>query len=81
MKLKDALPYEFMSCEFENDKARKFANVEVIKKYDAREDPWIGKHKNVTYWFELENGYAVGFNESPARGWSFPVEKIKKDIK
>ena len=36
----------------------------------------IGKHKKITYWFELSNGYAVGLNENPARGMSFPVEKL-----
>lgn len=76
--LKECLPYEFMGCEYdENCRARKFANVKVIQEYDARDNRWKGNHKNVTYWYELENGYAVGWNESPSRGWSFPVIKIK----
>lgn len=32
MKLKDALPDEFMESEYENCKARKFADIEVIKR-------------------------------------------------
>lgn len=76
MKLKDKLPYEFMRCEFDDCKARKFADVNVIEEYDSREKEWIGTHKNVTYWYVLENGYAVGFNENSARGWSFPVVKF-----
>ena len=75
MKLKDKLPYEFMSCEHENSKARKFADVEVIHEYDSRVKKWIGNHKNVTYWFTLENGYAVGINENHTR-LSFPVVKF-----
>lgn len=79
MKLKETLPHEFMECEFDNCRARKYADIEVIKEYDARDKPWIGKHKNVTYWWELVNGYAVGLNESPSHGMGFPVEKIKKE--
>jgi hypothetical protein len=77
-QLKDVLPYEFMGCEYDDCRARKFAEVEVIKEHDIREVKWIGKHKNITYWWELSNGYAVGLNESPSHGMGFPVEKIKK---
>jgi hypothetical protein len=75
MKLRDTLPIEFMGCEYETCRARKFADVEIIEEYDSFKDPWIGKEKNVHYWFKLVNGYAVGHNENPARGWSFPVVK------
>ncbi len=37
---------------------------------------WPGKHKDVHVWWELENGKAVGWNESPSKGWSFPVITI-----
>lgn len=76
-KLIDRLPYEFRGGEYDNSKAMKFADIEVIKEYDTFKKPWIGKHKNVHVWFILANGYAVGFNESPARGWSFPVIRYK----
>ncbi len=36
------------------------------------------KHKNIHCWVELENGKAVGFNENPAIGWSFPHTKYPK---
>jgi len=71
--LKDVLPREFMSSEFDDSPARKYAEEKVLVQHDARERRWPGSHKNVTYWWELENGYAVAFNENPARGWSFPV--------
>jgi len=38
---------------------------------------WPGKQKHVTEWYELEGGYAVGWNENPALGWTFPVIKLK----
>jgi hypothetical protein len=77
MKLKDRLPIEFMGCEYENSKARKFSDIEVIQEFESYNEPWIGNHKNVHFWFVLENGYAVGFNENPAKGWSFPLIKLK----
>lgn len=77
MKLKDKLPIEFMGCEFDNCRARKFVDMEVIQEHDARQKRWIGKHKNITYWWELENGYAIGMNESPIHGLGFPVEKMQ----
>jgi hypothetical protein len=40
--------------------------------------PWPGPHKNVRYWVELDTGYAVGFNENPSHGWSFPIIKLKR---
>lgn len=78
--LKDVLPIEFMGCEYDNSQARKYADVTVVAEHDSWKpgQKWIGTHKNVMFWVELENGYAVGFNESPARGWGFPVEKMKK---
>lgn len=79
MKLIDRLPYEFRSGEYEDSRAMKFSNVEVVKEYDTFKRPWIGTHKNVHVWFVLANRYAVGFNESPTRGWSFPVIKYSED--
>jgi len=77
--LADIMPHEF-STEHSNCRAFKYADVEVINQYnffggDAR--AWPGPQKNVHYWVELANGYAVGMNENPSRGWSFPVVKLK----
>lgn len=58
--LKDVLPREFMTSEFENSLARRYAEEKVLVQHD---------------WWELKNGYVVGWNENPSRGWSFPVEK------
>jgi hypothetical protein len=74
MTLKEAMPQEFMGCEYEKCKARKYADIEVTAKH--KYGRWIGKCKNVYYWVELANGYAVGMNESPARGLGFELVKI-----
>lgn len=73
--LKDVLPYEFTRGEFSDTKAFKFADCLVVAEH---EHGWIGPQKNVHVWYELDNGYAVGWNESPSVGWSFPVVKIKR---
>lgn len=39
---------------------------------------WPGPSKNVMYWVELKNGYAIGMNENPSLGLSFPVIKLRK---
>lgn len=89
MKLKHAF-YELMGVEYRNEKAYKFRDIKVTKEHsrigvsdgkivDIRYKKWIGTHKNVHNWVELENGYAVGMNENPSRGLSFPVVKMKKN--
>ena len=74
MTLREALPNEFFS-EFMNTRTAKYLDVEVVKE---KEFNWPGNHKNVYCWWVLENGYAVGWNENPARGWSFPVVRYNK---
>ncbi len=67
-----------------NKATRPFLDVKVIKKH--RPDigaggfakPWPGQHRHVWIWFELENGYGVGLNENPGKGWSFPAMKVRK---
>ena len=75
--LEEWAPKEF-GYEFTDTRAFKFRNVRVIKEHDGTVDAWIGTHKYVYNWVELENGYAVGWNENPSRGWAFLVVKIKK---
>lgn len=36
---------------------------------------WPGKQKNVLFWCEIEGGLAIGWNENPASGWTFPIIK------
>lgn len=81
--LKDYLPDGFLSGSFDDDRAFKFKDVIVVKVGDDVEVPshlrlsWPGREKFVFNWYVLSNGYAVGFNENPSRGWGFPVIKYK----
>ena len=70
--LKDCLPWEAMGCEYFGERFQDFADVKVIEEVDGCERRWPGTHKNVMNWYILANGKAVGWNENPARGWSFP---------
>jgi hypothetical protein len=73
--LKDVMPREITDWE---GPALKFIDVAVIKEHYSYTTRWPGQHKNVHFWVELENGKAVGWNENPATGWSFPVVKMNK---
>lgn len=82
------LPYEFFE-EFMDTPAAKLLDVPVIAEYDSlgfcgdynEGEEWQGKQQNVHTWCLLENGKAVGWNENPSRGWSFPVITYKKASK
>jgi hypothetical protein len=78
MKLRDWAPIEFEQS-FYDTRAFQYADVEVVEEYGYNEKwkPWPGTHKNVMNWCILKNGYAVGWNENPSVGWSFPVKKMK----
>ena|SRR5215831_64079 len=78
MTLRQFLPREF-SSQFTDTRAFRLANVEVIKTFQTHIHTWPGRHKHVHSWCVLKSGHAVGWNENPARGWSFPVMKLKKD--
>ena len=71
--LAECLPHQFVT-DFSDTRAYKLRDVEVVSEHCGG---WIGAEKNVSYWFTLASGHAVGFNENPARGWSFPVKKLK----
>nr|WP_192963471.1 hypothetical protein [Pseudomonas fluorescens]CEK42312.1 hypothetical protein PQBR57_0359 [Pseudomonas fluorescens SBW25] len=79
--LREAMPREFGGGEHAEDRAQKFAGVEVLKEFKSTKpsERWPGKHKNVFSWVALANGYAVGWNESPGRGWSLPVVQYRPD--
>ena len=59
------------------DKSYKYRDVMVVSCNWSYHKRWPGTHKNVHFWVVLENGYAVGWNESPSHGWSFPLFKLK----
>lgn len=77
MKLRDHVPQEFFN-EYMDTPAAKLLDREVIGEYGygGQDKAWVGQHKNVFNWWLLDNNKAVGWNENPARGWSFPVVKV-----
>ena len=81
--LKDVMPTCLADSGYEKTRAYKMKDVLVVKEHCSLTDQdefqsWPGTHKNVYSWVELENGCAVGWNENPTRGWSFPVIKMKE---
>jgi hypothetical protein len=76
--LRDVLPDEFFGGEYCDTPAHMLKNEEVVAVLDGTSCGhfWIGTHKNVMHWWILKNGMAVGWNENPSRGWSFPVMKL-----
>lgn len=78
-KLKDVLPREALGPEFEGDPFRDLLDETVIESIDEYDPRFPFKHKNIFVWWILENGKAVGWNENPSRGWSFPVANVNKD--
>jgi hypothetical protein len=76
--LKDVF-YDVIGCEYIDTPAGKMKDVEVVQEFDSTVpgQRWPGKQKNVYAWVQLANGKAVGWNESPSHGWSFPVITYK----
>lgn len=83
MKLKDALPHdawiddhEFASKLMECDVVRHHSRV---GEHGSRR--WPGTHKNVECWWVVKRSdgvyYAVGWNENPSIGWSFPTKRLR----
>jgi hypothetical protein len=59
---------------FKECSANKHLEFAVVATYEH--GGWKGKHKNVMCWWKLDSGYAVGWNENPSVGWSFPVIRL-----
>lgn len=72
-RLADVLPPEFMNGAYEESPAMPYAFMPVLAKYHKDQRPWPGTQRFVSVWFVLANGKAVGWNENPRLGWSFPV--------
>jgi len=75
--LQDSLPQEFVKGEFHRTYAFTLRGARVLAEFYSHERPWPGGHKNVHWWCVIEGGKAVGWNENPGRGWSFPVVKYE----
>lgn len=77
--LKDWLPSEFFN-EFMDTKAAQLLNQTVIRDFGSWKVSHPFKHKYIHNWVILANGFAVGWNENPSVGWSFPVKKLNKKL-
>lgn len=61
-------------AEFD-DQIRTYRDREIVAEYDGRVIPFPQtrlRYRNVMNWVLLDDGSAVGFNESPRSGFSFP---------
>lgn len=76
--LSTVAPREFL-VEYRDTRAYALRDKTVTAEHDARVTRWPGREVNVMVWWELSSGHAVGWNENPARGWSFPVIKLKNN--
>ena len=52
--------------------AKEFSDIE-IKQRNGSNQGWPGPEKDVQYWVELENGYAVGIVTPRKKPATFPV--------
>ena len=91
MKLRDVLPKEFFPKHMfrctgyfgiRTTPASRLLDVDVKAEHSRTSQndsfkQWPDTHKNVSVWWELENGKAVGWNEG-RRGWSFPVRTLNR---
>lgn len=58
-----------------NDQIRTYRDHVIVAEYDGRAIPFpqtTFRYRNVMNWVLLDDGSAVGFNESPRSGFSFP---------
>lgn len=78
-RLSDEMPAEFVGGEYHHTPAYALRNATVHERFSRHEDgwqEWPGTQNNVHVWCIVNtgNGFkAVGWNENPSRGWSFPV--------
>jgi len=83
--LKDWLIGKDLSLN-EEKKFSKLMDNKILHEFTMHdESTWFSwnnfeSHKYVYNWILLETGHAIGWNENPARGWSFPSKKLSGDI-
>lgn len=77
MYLREVLPKEALSEEFADQRFRKYLDYEVIQEIKTYNPRFPFEHKNIHVWWIIEDSLAVGWNENPSRGWSFPVERLQ----
>ena len=56
--------------------AKEFSDVEIVQRNGSNAG-WPGTEKDVHYWVELENGFAVGIITPKKKPATFPVYSMK----
>lgn len=79
LTLEQVVPREFMGGEYDGTPAFSLRALRVRARVYGSDVPWPGSHRNVSVWWLLEDGRAVGCNENPSRGWSFPVVRLDEE--
>ncbi len=73
-----------LTGDFADSRAFTLRERSVIHVFDAscqrRWRAWPGRHAYVRCWVVLDNGLAVGCNNNPLRGLSFPVLRAPADL-
>lgn len=81
MLLKEWVPSEFTGGEYDAIPAARLSDAEVVAEFTWHQRLWaFTSHKNVMNWCIVQQAdryYAVGWNENPAVGWSFPMKRLR----
>lgn len=74
--LKNWIKPDYMVGWFKSDdKLIKHLDDKIVAVHSSYDVSPPFKHRNIHFWVELESGYAVGFNENPSSGWSYPIKR------
>ena len=81
--LKQVLPQEFFRPGHRETPVHEFLDAQIVAMKLTTGRPceshaelfadWPGPQQHVRQWFILDNGKAVGVNEDPVNGLSFPI--------
>lgn len=58
--------------------ARQFGEVEIVQRNGSNRG-WPGPEKDVQYWVELENGWAVGIITPKKKAATFPMYMMRDE--
>ena len=86
--LAQVLPRTFFDRDSAAEKASRYLELEVVATklgggspcsgHEGIFETWPGPEENVRQWFLLSNGKAVGINEDPNEGLSFPIAEYER---
>jgi len=62
--------------EIEFGHLKPYHDLRVLEEVIKPDSRFPFSHKFIYVWWILEGGVAIGWNENPSRGWSFPVKRV-----